>query len=71
MIAIPNLIAQYGLKGADAVHLAAAIWLRDKTSLDREFAANDASLHFVVSDKALANAAKKVGMAVFNPEAEP
>lgn len=64
---VRNLVDQFTLRGADLVHLASSIWLRDT-----HFAgAIKAELVFVTSDKQLANAAATSGLSVFNPETAP
>ncbi|MBI5529381.1 MAG: type II toxin-antitoxin system VapC family toxin [Deltaproteobacteria bacterium] len=55
---VRRLVETHPLRGADAVHLASAIWMRDKTGSDVTFA---------VSDKALVAAAAGEGFTVFDP----
>ncbi len=61
---VRGVVDQFVLKGADVVHLASAIWLRDMASLN----VNEA-VCFLCSDKKLAKAAAKSHLEVFNPEA--
>ncbi len=61
---IPGIVDQFALKGADVVHLASAIWLRDTAGLNVKQA-----VYFLCSDKKLAKAAAKSHLEVFNPEA--
>jgi predicted nucleic acid-binding protein len=68
MTAIPDMLERFSLRGADAVHLAAAIWLRDRLMLDAPFAGEDGALEFAVADKKLASVAAKYGLSVFNPD---
>lgn len=70
MTAIPDLLERYQLKGADAVHLAAAIWLRDVLTVGVSAAGDDATLEFAVADARLSQTAARCGLRVFNPESE-
>lgn len=63
-------VVRLGLKSADAIHLASAIWLRDINSLGPARAARDASLLFLTADEKLGWAAAKKRFAVFNPLTE-
>ncbi len=63
---IPRLVASYPLRGADSVHLASALSLRDSARL-RLRSATVSSLTFVASDKTLLAAASVEGLAVFDP----
>lgn len=58
---IKRLSLKHALKGADTIHLASAIWLKD--SVNEE-------LSFVTSDIKLFKAAKKEGINTINPETE-
>ncbi len=69
MSALPELTVRYPLKSADAIHLSAALWLRDGSRLTGEFAGRHALLEFVVADKSLARIASGCGMTVLIPEA--
>jgi predicted nucleic acid-binding protein len=60
---VRGVVDQFALKGADVVHLASAIWLRDMTGMHVKEAVS-----FLSSDKRLAKAAVKSGFEVFNPE---
>jgi predicted nucleic acid-binding protein len=42
--ALPRLVRQYSLRGADAVHLAAAVWLREQAGDPVELWASDGRL---------------------------
>jgi len=50
-----DLAEVYGLRGFDSIHLASALWLKEKTS---------APLHFAVFDQRLRAAAERAGLAV-------
>jgi uncharacterized protein len=69
MTSIPDLVRDYSLKGADAVHLSTAIWLRDTIKIKPTFAQGDLILEFAASDKDLARVASRCRLAVFDPEA--
>ncbi len=71
MSALPDLVLRYPMKAGDAVHLSAALWLRDTCRLVPEVSAGDNRLEFCAADKALARIAAECGLAVFNPEALP
>ena len=57
-----ELARTVGLRGADSVHLASAVILRDDLALDAE------SFTFVASDLELKAAAIKAGLAVIDPQ---
>ncbi len=61
---VRGVVDQFVLKGADVVHLASAIWLRDLATLNVKEA-----VFFLSSDKKLVKAAAKSHLEVFNPEA--
>ena len=50
-----DLAEVYGLRGFDAIHLASALWLKEKTSTP---------LYFAVFDQRLRAAAERAGLAV-------
>ncbi|MDO8753040.1 MAG: type II toxin-antitoxin system VapC family toxin [Anaerolineales bacterium] len=50
-----DLAEVYGLRGFDSIHLASALWLKEKTSMP---------LHFAVFDQRLKVAAERAGLAV-------
>lgn len=56
---IKTLIRKHYLRGADSIHLSAALWLRDAVKKD---------ITFVASDNALLEAADKEGLEIINPE---
>ena len=57
---VPRLVRQYSLRGADAVHLAAALWLREHAGDPVELWA---------SDERLVDVARHEHLAAVNPEA--
>jgi predicted nucleic acid-binding protein len=68
MSALPSLCEQYSLKASDAVHLSAAIWLKDSIRVHgKGFEASGHITEFGVSDRQLGEAALKCGFQVFNP----
>jgi uncharacterized protein len=62
MSAVPGLVRRYALRGADAVHLAAAVWLRELVGDPLELWA---------ADDRLLEAARGERLAVVNPEIGP
>jgi len=64
---IAELVNKHPLKGADAIHLASALWLRDALRLGKKFGSADRSLTFVSADIALNRAASAEGLEVFDP----
>ena len=58
---IPRLVRRYPLRGYDAIHLAAALWIRQRM---------DRPVDFWVSDARLASAARTERFVVINPELE-
>ncbi len=65
---VRNLVKGFPLRGADAIHLASALWLRDMARLGMKADQYAGPLVFVSSDKQLAKAAAKSHLEVFNPE---
>lgn len=65
---VPGLVNKHPLKGADAIHLASALWLRDAMRLRKSFGASPGILEFATSDKQLKNAAALEGLSVFDPQ---
>jgi predicted nucleic acid-binding protein len=61
---VRNTVDRFALRGADMVHLASAIWLRDTAFATR----SGSQLFFLSSDKLLAKAAAGCGLEIFNPE---
>jgi predicted nucleic acid-binding protein len=68
MTALPGLVENYLLKAADAIHLSAAIWLRDRFRLRGHRPVHKDEVEFGVADTRLSQAATKCGLLVFNPE---
>ncbi len=68
MVALPELVEVYPLKASDAVHLSAAIWLRDVCRPAPDLVGGDASVEFGVADRTLARVAGECELTVFNPE---
>jgi predicted nucleic acid-binding protein len=66
---LPDLVVRHALKGADWVHLCAALWCREMFRLVPGFAAGESRLEFAVVDEQLIRVATQCGLAVFNPEA--
>ena len=56
---------RYGLRGADTVHLASALWLKEHLPSGVD------SLTMITSDRELAEAAKQAELDVFDPTREP
>lgn len=65
---IPGLVKRHLLKGSDGVHLASALWVRQRLELDKIQHPLPEPLIFSTSDKRLARAAEYEGLEVFNPE---
>ena len=65
---IHDLVRKHPLRGADAIHLASALWLRDTLKLDSKMRLAGGPLIFATSDNQLKNAARVVGLDVFDPE---
>jgi predicted nucleic acid-binding protein len=64
---VRDLVRELPLRGADAIHLASALWLRDMARLGVKADQYTGPLVFVCSDKQLARAASKHKMEVFDP----
>lgn len=60
---VRGVVDHFALKGADVVHLASAIWLKDMAGLQ-----GNAPVSFLSSDKQLLKAAAQSHLEVFNPE---
>ena len=69
MTSIPDLIRVYPLRGADAIHLSCALWLRDAAGRGSPFASGDPAIEFGAADKRLVQVAAQCGLAIFDPEA--
>ncbi len=68
LVFVRDLVRGFPLRGADAIHLASALWLRDMARLGMKVDQYAGPLVFVSSDKQLAKAAAKSQLEVFNPE---
>ena len=68
MTALPTLCEQYFLKASDAIHLSAAIWLKDSIRVHAKgYEGSGNIVEFGVSDRQLGEAALKCGFQVFSP----
>jgi hypothetical protein len=56
---VRRLVRRYSLRGFDAIHLGAALWLREWLAM---------SIEFWVSDERLEAAARRERLTVVNPE---
>lgn len=65
---VPAIVKAHPLRGADAVHLASALWLRDAGRLSKKF--GEEGIIFASADRQLTTAAQKHDLEVFNPETE-
>jgi hypothetical protein len=63
---VPAIVRADSLRGADAVHLASALWLRDSARLSKKF--DQEGMILASSDRQLIAVAKKHNLEVFNPE---
>lgn len=70
MLALPGLIENFPLRSSDAVHLSAAVWLRDSLRVGALGGGTDEVVVFGASDKRLTEAAASFGLDVFDPELE-
>jgi uncharacterized protein len=68
LVSVRDLVRSFPLRGADAIHLASALWLRDMARLGVRVDQYAGPVVFVSSDKQLAKAAAKSHLDVFNPE---
>jgi uncharacterized protein len=64
---VRDIVRGFALRGADAIHLASALWLRDMGRLGLKVDQYTGPLVFVSSDKQLVRAASKHKMEVFDP----
>jgi uncharacterized protein len=67
---VRNIVANFPLRGADALHLASALWLRDIARLGVKSSQHADPLVFASSDVQLLKAALKHQIEVFNPESK-
>lgn len=68
LVFVRGVVGAHPLRGADAIHLASALWLRDAARLGAGPAKYDRGLEFSSSDRQLCIAARKFGLEVFNPQ---
>jgi uncharacterized protein len=66
---VRDIVRGFPLRGADAIHLASALWLRDMARLGVKADQYTGPLIFVSSNKQLARAASKHKLEVFDPAA--
>lgn len=71
MSALPKLVEVYDLKAGDAIHLSAALWLRDTIYLRTKSNHAREAMEFGVADRRLGWVATQCGLQVFDPESEP
>ena len=65
---VRNVVNEFPLRGADAIHLASALWLRDMARLGLKKDQYAGPLVLASSDKQLTKAALKRHIEVFDPE---
>jgi uncharacterized protein len=66
---LPDLVERFDvLKASGAVHLASALWLRDKSLWPSSSQEDDQRVEFAVADQDLGRVARACGLAVFDPE---
>ena len=70
MSALPKLVEVYDLKAGDAIHLSAALWLRDTIRLRTKSTYAKEAFEFGVADRRLGWVAAQCGLQVFDPENE-
>jgi predicted nucleic acid-binding protein len=70
MSALPKLVEVYDLKAGDAIHLSAALWLRDTIYLRTQSTRAKEAVEFGVADRRLGWVAAQCGLQVFDPENE-
>jgi uncharacterized protein len=70
MSALPKLVEVYDLKAGDAIHLSAALWLRDTIYLRTKSNHFKEAMEFGVADRRLGWVAAQCGLQVFDPENE-
>ena len=64
---IRPIVKAHPLRGADAIHLASTLWLRDAARLAAGSDKYDREIEFSSSDRQLCIAAQKFGLQVFDP----
>lgn len=68
LVFVRKIVRDFPLKGADAVHLASVLWLRDMTRLGIRPDQYAGPIVFASSDRQLTSAARKNQLEVFNPD---
>lgn len=68
LVFIREIVKAHPLRGADAVHLASALWLRDMVRVGGKLTRPGEQITFASSDKQLITAAQQHNLEVFNPE---
>lgn len=66
LAALPTLIERYPIRGADAVHLSAALWLRDMVRFAPEFARGEERVEFGTADERLGRFARDAELIVLS-----
>lgn len=64
---VERIAKEHPLRGADVIHLASALWLRDASRLGAGAAKYDRKVEFSSSNRQLCIAAGKFGLDAFNP----
>lgn len=67
LVSIRGIVGAHPLRGADVIHLASALWLRDTARLVMDPPKSHRQVEFSSSDRQLCIAARKFGLEVFNP----
>jgi predicted nucleic acid-binding protein len=67
LASIRGIVGAHPLRGADVIHLASALWLRDTARLGAGPSKSDREVEFSSSDRQLCIAARKFRLEVFNP----
>ena len=65
---VESIAKSHPLRGADVIHLASALWLRDAARLGANLSKYDRKVEFSSSDRQLCIAAGKYGLEVFNSQ---
>jgi len=65
---IPNLVEHLTLKSSNAVHIASALWVRNRSGLGPRHGQSIADVTFASADLALVRAAKEQNFEVFDPQ---
>jgi len=66
LAAVPSLVDRFPIRGADAVHLSAALWLRDMMRLVPDFSQGEVGLEFGAADENLKEFARHSGLTVLS-----